>query len=237
MSKSQFKSRCAILAAAIGICLAGPAVAGLEKVPPSSQSVSESVPCSTLVCSSYKSYSLEDAAKLTADFNISSHEIYPNNLPFQVLYVPPSGSSNNTGGTDLEFHVKQGTWLYVPVLWNDNSEPVMGGSENFPPADSRSGLLKYYYSDKLMGLKYGAILVDGQEFVLGSRHIVEVPYQKAYGDRSIYQTVAGFVQPLKKGVHEVEISALMTGDALSPYPEWYPNGVFYFAVKYKIVVE
>ena len=70
-------------------------------------------------------YSLADMAKLTSNFNETDHSgPFPdvvNGKPFQGLF----STAINT------FDVNVGTMLYVPILFNDDSPPVIG---NFPKA-------------------------------------------------------------------------------------------------------
>ena len=76
---------------------------------------------------------LEQAAELTAAFNVGPRtaDLYPADLPFQILYTPfDQNTVNNTGGLFTTFLVRTGTRLYVPVIFNDNSLPIIG---DFPP--------------------------------------------------------------------------------------------------------
>lgn len=188
-------------------------------------------------------YSLRSAAKVTASFNsLGATEAgrtanqYPKNLPFQLLYEPPKDEKNNTGGEGTTFYVKAGTPVYVPVLFNTNSLPVLG---NFPPAGDRAALIKYFYSRNELGLVYARIAVGGKVTTLGPLYLVELEFDTPLPDTStLYQTIAAFLSPLKRGVHTVEISALLAGKALSvpPFDEAFPGGVFSFSTTYKVVV-
>lgn len=188
-------------------------------------------------------YSLAYAAKVTASFNtLGATEAgrtasqYPKNLPFQFLYEPPEGQENNTGGEGTTFHVKAGTLLYVPILFNTNSPPVLG---NFPPAGDRAALIKYFYSRNELGLVYARIAVDGKVTTLGPLYLVELEFDTPLPDTgTLYQTMAAFLAPLKRGVHTVETSALLAGKALSvpPFDEYFPGGVASLSSTYKVVV-
>ncbi len=183
---------------------------------------------------------LAEAAKLTASFNTGPRtaDTYPKHLPFQILYQSFNPADiNNTGGLYTTFNVKRGTFLYVPVIYNDNSLPIIG---DFPPAGDRRALLHYLYSQDEFGLVYTRITVDGKVTSLGPGYPVEVSFKNPLPDgATLYQTVAAFLVPLTKGTHSVEISALATGEAFSepPFPDYFPGGVFQFSTTYTVVVE
>ena len=162
-------------------------------------------------------YSLAYAAEVTAYFNNlgdrrTANE-YPKNLPFQLLYVPPVNEKNNTGRKGTTFYVRPGTLLYVPVLYNTNAKPVLG---NFPAAGDRAALVNYFYSQKELGLIYAKIVVDGKVTMLSSRYLVEVTFDPPglADEATIYQTFAGFLTPLSKGTHTVEIRWRVSGEAV-----------------------
>ena len=180
---------------------------------------------------------LTDAAELTASFNVGPRtaDLYPANLPFQILYFPTG--LNNTGGVGTTFYVKPGTPLYLPVLYNDNSLPIIG---DFPPAGDRSALLYYMFSQEEFGLVYARISIDGHVTTLGPDYVVEVAFDNPLPDgATLYQAVAALLTPLKKGTHTIEISALATGEAFSipPISDFFPGGVFSFSLTYTVIVE
>jgi len=80
-----------------------------------------------------KGYSLLTLAEETAAFNVTDRSGPPPALPFQMLYSRP-GNTNT-------FEVRAGTMLYVPVIFNDDSPPVLG---NFPDPTDRDALLFYW---------------------------------------------------------------------------------------------
>jgi len=183
---------------------------------------------------------LSDAADLTAAFNVGSRAVssYPLHLPFQILYLQNDPTAvNNTGGTNTTFNVRRGTQLYVPILYNDNSLPIIG---DFPPAGNRRALLHYIYSQEEFGLVYARIVVDGEVAALGPHFVVEVPFPSVLPDgATLYQTVAAFLAPLKRGTHSVEIAFLATGEAFSapdiiPY---FPGGIARFSTTYTVNVQ
>jgi|SRR5271166_2737242 len=80
-----------------------------------------------------KGYSLSEMAKATSFFNTGG-QTYPD-TPFQILYVWKD---------NLTFTVSPGTMLYVPVLYSDSTEPVIG---NFPTdVNIRDQVLNYFFS-------------------------------------------------------------------------------------------
>jgi hypothetical protein len=181
---------------------------------------------------------LTQAAALTGYFNAGPRTVdtYPANLPFQVLYVP-GDAHNNTGGEGQTFHVRPGTMLYVPVMYNDNSLPVIG---DFPPAGDRAALAYYIFSQQELGLVDARIGVDGADVTLGIEHVVEVAFAEPLPDgATLYQAVAALMTPLTKGTHTVEIVARATGAALGvpPIDQYCPGGVFEFSTTYTVIVE
>jgi len=184
---------------------------------------------------------LSEAAELTAAFNVGSRTMYPPNLPFQILYTSyDPTAANNTGGIYTTFMVDRGTRLYVPVIYNDNSEPIIGG-KSFPPADDRRALLHYIFSEELFGLDYAKIVVDGKVAKLGRDYVVELEFPPSVlpDTATLYQTIAAFLTPLKTGTHSVEITAKATGEAFSipPFDIYFPGGVFSFSTTYTVIVQ
>jgi hypothetical protein len=174
-------------------------------------------------------YSLNDMARITAAFNVSDRLGTVPNTPFQMLF---SNSTNNN-----TFSVGQGRVLYVPVLYNDNSLPVIG---NFPAnAEKRRALLKYWYSQKEFGAVTTEIVVDGKVRSLGADYVASASFATPLADGATqYATAAAFITPLSPGVHTVEIRFKATGDALRDdvLAEYFPDGVFEFALTYTINV-
>jgi hypothetical protein len=150
-----------------------------------------------------KDYSLFGLAKATAAFNTTDHSGMPPDVPFQMLYW-------KTGNPPI--HVRPGTMLYVPIVYNSDSEPVVG---NYPDVTDRKALLEYWYSQKEFGAVYTNITVDGQTTSLGPDYLVGVKFGTALPDGAKqYMTVAAVLTPLPKGQHTVEINSLATGDAI-----------------------
>lgn len=151
--------------------------------------------------------SLTDAASITAAFNTTDHSGDPPDLPLQMLY--PCGSGPH------HFEVQQGTYFYVPVLYVDDSPPVIG---HFPDISIRAGLQNYVYSQNQVGVVFAMIEVDGWHYLLTKNYLVGVdvpPLPDGGGTR--YATVAAFLKPLTVGTHTIEVEALATGRDLIPW--------------------
>lgn len=169
-----------------------------------------------------KGYSLEDIAEASAYFNTSDREGTPPEIPFQILYTSAS-NPNNT------FIVKTGTMFYAPILYNDDTPPILGGPENWPSLGDRDALLNYFYSQELIGLVSTEIKIDGKLFSLGSDYLVHVQVPAlADGEGTEYQTIAACITPLSKGVHQVKISGKATGLLV--------GGDWSFTLNYKVIV-
>jgi len=169
-----------------------------------------------------KGYSLTKLATATAAFNVTDHSGTPPNVPFQMLVWR---------GDNEPFHVRPGTMLYVPILYNSDSPPVVG---NYPDVTDRAALLDYWYSQQEFGVVYTNITVDGQVTSLGPDYLVGVKFAQPLPDTAMqYMTVAAVLAPLTKGQHTVEISALATGDAIQAVV----GGDFAFSVVYTVIVK
>lgn len=173
-------------------------------------------------------YSLADMARETAGFNASNHSGEEPNTPFQMLYTSPTNT----------FDVKRGTFLYVPVAWSDDSNPVLG---DFPvDVEDRAQLLHYWYHADQVGVVETDVTVDGGKVALGSGYLSGVllgnPIPSTGGSR--YVAPAAFIAPLPPGRHTVSIHLKATGAALSkpPFDQFFPNGVFEFETTYTVNV-
>jgi hypothetical protein len=171
-----------------------------------------------------KGYSLLRLAEETAAFNVTDRTGPPPALPFQMLYWRP----RPTGAT---FEVRTGTMLYVPVIYNDDSEPVLG---NFPDPTDRDALLFYWYDQSELGVVYANITVDGQTTSLGPDYLVGFISDTPLPDGATqYMTMGAVLSPLTKGQHKVVISGLATGAALDPF---FLGGIFEFSNEYTVIV-
>jgi hypothetical protein len=175
-------------------------------------------------------YSLADMARLTADFNIGDRSGPQPNSPFQVLY-----ENGVTGATD--FSVAPGTYLYVPLLYNDNAPPLIG---HFPAnVENRSKVLRYWYSQSEFGVTAMQVTIDGKVQSLGAGHVSGVAFNRALPDGATqYLTAAAFVSPLSRGAHVVEIYIKATGDALRepPFDQYFPDGYWEYSAAFSVTV-
>lgn len=179
-----------------------------------------------------RGYSLFQMAKATASFNTTdrSGSVVPiPRTPFRILYTTASNPTNT-------FNVKTGDMLYIPVVYNDDSLPVIG---HFPDVYNRWALLNYFYSQQEFGTVFTKIIVDGKETSLGSDYLVGVKFSQPLPDGALnYMTSAAFLTPFKKGRHTVEISSRATGAAFSA-PDiivYFPGGIFEFSTVYTVNV-
>jgi hypothetical protein len=159
-----------------------------------------------------KGYTLFDMAKATAAFNVGSRAgAFPDvvdGTPFQGLFLTEANPTKT-------FNVSEGTILYVPVFFNDDSAPIIG---HFPNVNNQKALEKYTYSSKELGVEYANITIDGKTTSLDDNYLVGVKFNQALPDSANqYMIFAAFVSPLKKGTHTVEISGLVDGAAITPW--------------------
>jgi hypothetical protein len=128
------------------------------------------------------------------------------------------------------FQVRPGTMLYVPVLYNDDSPPVIG---DFPDPTDRKAVLDYWYSQQQFGMVYATVTVDGQATTLGPDYVMGVKFATPLPDTATgYLTAAAVLSPLTKGRHTVEISVLATGAAVRAVF----GGDWEFSSEYTVVV-
>lgn len=175
-----------------------------------------------------KGYSLVDAAAATAYFNMGTRTLdtLPQGFPFQILYLMPSGSTT--------FTVKPGTSLYVPVVYSDDAEPILG---DFPDVTDQGAVADYYFSSHQLGAQYIELVVDGETTSLAQAYVAgaETPGLPDSGNN--YTVAAAFLTPLTKGTHTVTIQGRLTGDAIAAYPEYFPEGVYAFQTTYTVRVK
>lgn len=164
-----------------------------------------------------KGYSLLRLARVTAAYNVTDHSGPAPNIPFQMLVWKADSTT---------FEVRPGTMLYVPILYNSDSPPVVG---NFPDPTDRAALLYYWYSQQEFGIVYTTITVDGDVTSLGPDYLMGLKFATPLPDTATqYMTVGAVLSPLGKGTHTVEISALATGAAL--------GGEWGFSLAYTVIV-
>jgi hypothetical protein len=111
-----------------------------------------------------KGYSLTEAAAATAVFNTGPRtpETLPTVFPFQILFLGP-------GETSPTFVVDPGTMFYVPVLFVDNAEPILG---DFPDVNDPEAVSAYYFNPEQLGAEFIEVVVDGEVTSLGPAYVV-----------------------------------------------------------------
>jgi hypothetical protein len=175
-------------------------------------------------------YSLDEMARLVAPFNQTDRNGPPPNTPFQILYL-----NNVTGAT--AFDVAHGKFLYVPLLYNDDSAPVIG---RFPAnAQDRLQMLRYWYSQREFGVTTMQLVIDGKVVPLGAAYVSGLSFAAPLPDGATqYLTAGAFIAPLARGAHTVEIRFKATGDALreSPFDQYFPDGFWEFSIVYSVNV-
>jgi hypothetical protein len=171
-------------------------------------------------------YSLAKIAEATAHFNTSGpagrSEATEPLVPFQILYTSAANPLNT-------FDVPPGTMLYVPIVFADNSPPILG---DFPDVNDPEAVSDYYFNPVQLGAEFIEIVVDGKVTELGSAYVVGADTPGLPSGGSLYTVAAVFLTPLSPGTHTVTIQARFTGAALAPI-----GGVFQFAESYTVIVE
>jgi hypothetical protein len=157
-------------------------------------------------------YSLSDLAGATAAFNVSSRDPAnsPPDIPFQVLFTSADGNSN-------EFTVGHGTMFYVPLIYIDDSPPILG---DFPDdLNDRAELEAYVFGSDQIGVDLLQIVVDGETTDLGPEYAVGVTTPPLPdGGGTHYIVAAAVLSPLAPGKHTVVIRNHISGAAVGGPP-------------------
>ena len=163
-------------------------------------------------------------ARLVAPFNMTDRSRPPPNAPFQIVH-----QNNVTGATTFE--VAQGKFLYVPLIYNDDSALVIG---HFPAnAQHRSQRLRYGYSQSEFGVTTMQLVLDGRAVPLGAACVSGLAFNPTLPDGATqYLTAGAFTSPLARGAHTVGLRFKTTGDALRepPFDPYFPDGFWAFAI-------
>jgi hypothetical protein len=153
-----------------------------------------------------RDFSLSAIARATAVFNTGDRSGTPPDVVYGDPFVGLFATATNV------FNVQEGTILYVPVLYVDDSPPILG---DFPDIADRGAVLNYFYSQKEVGVIYTNISVDGKVTPLDHNYLVAVTTSAlSDGGGAHYLVVAAYLTPLKKGTHNVTISGLVSGAAV-----------------------
>jgi hypothetical protein len=171
-----------------------------------------------------RGYSLADLAEATAAFNVGSRD--PAGLPripFQVLFTPTNGDSNM-------FVVAPGTMFYAPLLYIDDSPPIVG---NFPPnLNDRAALEAYVFGPDQIGVDLLQVIVDGKLTNLGPEYVVGVTTPPLPdGGGTHYIVPAAVLGPLSPGFHTVIIRNHISGAAVGGPPGFGFTGTYTVIVR------
>jgi hypothetical protein len=165
-------------------------------------------------------YSLDRMVSLLALFQTSQNNLsyYPfeqfpeSTRPFQVLYLP--NQVNN------HFVVYAGTVFYVPLVFVDDSQPILG---HFPI--NAKGAEYYFTSPQQLGGKNWELTVDRDTISIGAEYFAGPAVQTNPplldgGGTHIY-ILGAFVTPLPLGPHIIKVHGELDGAALggSPFTE------------------
>lgn len=147
-------------------------------------------------------WSIDDMAAAVANFSISGNNLayYPD-TPFQIIYRHPGNA----------FTLKPGTFLFVKVIFIDDSAPVIG---DWPVDESGAGY--YFFSRTELGAHDLQIEIDGRVFRLDDPGYIGGPVPTPTspdGSEHFIQTGA-FVTPLSPGSHTLTIRGVLDGDAM-----------------------
>ena len=210
--RSNARARTLLLGTALVLIAASPALAGGGNVlPPTAQP---------------KGYSLADAAAAEAYFNTGDRSpgTLPQDFPFVILNRRPTGNT---------FVVSPGTMFYVPLVWFDDSPPIIG---NFPDVTDPEAVAHYYFDPDQLGAVSLEIAVDGVVTELTPGYVAGavVPGLPTGGNN--YTVAAAFLTPLSKGTHTVSIHGLFAGKDLLDFPDFFPDGIYNFSVTYTVIV-
>jgi hypothetical protein len=141
---------------------------------------------------------LDTAATLLAKFSDGSNDPrFLPSTPFQVIY---------DNGSDV-FNLKTGTRLFVPILYINDSPPVIGTY----PSD-KSGLAFYYFDPTQIGIEGAQIEVDGNVTDIGPDYIGAVFDVALPNGGSNCTELGAFLTPLAKGTHTITIRMAVRGE-------------------------
>jgi hypothetical protein len=140
--------------------------------------------------------------------------------PLQVLYLPNQLNSN--------FTVYAGTMFYVPLVFVDDSPPILG---DFPV--NAKGAEHYFTSPDQLGGRDWSITVDDDTTAIGAEYFAGPAVQTNPplldgGGTHIY-ILGAFLTPLELGTHTINIRGELHGAALG-------GSTFTEDIPYKVLV-
>jgi hypothetical protein len=204
-------SRCMALTLVSGLALVAaspPACAGSGQVLP---------PTATP-----KGWSIDDMAAAVANFSISGNDLayYPD-TPFQIIYRHPGNA----------FTLKPGTFLYVKVVFIDDSPPIIG---DWP--EDKDDVADYFFGRTQLGAHDLEIEVDGTVYSLDDPGYVggPVPTPNSPDGSEHFIQSGAFVSPLSRGTHTLTIRGVLDGDAMLAATGGFP---FATEITYTITVQ
>src|SRR5262249_27247836 len=154
-----------------------------------------------------------------AYFSTSGNDLdfYPD-TPFQILYISDTNS----------FTVRPGTMFFVPVVFIDDSPPILGAF----PTDA-DDIAAYVFGADQLGDHDLQIVVDGKATTLGPGYAAGTHAPGLLdGGGSNFIQIGAFLTPLSRGTHTVTIRGTFDGDAILDFF----GGPFSFAITYTVVV-
>jgi hypothetical protein len=116
------------------------------------------------------------------------------------------------------FHVKPGTFFYVPVVWDV-------GPDN---ANDQQAVQDLYFDSTQYGAEYINIVVDDEVTSLGRPDAAGVETPGLRPGIDSYTAVAAFIAPLPPGTHTVTIASRFAGELI--------GGVVEFGNTYTVIV-
>ena len=125
----------------------------------------------------------------------------PLDVPFQ--FVPLNGTTT----------VTEGTFLYLPIFFSDNSPPILG---NFPNDVQNQFADAVYFFDPAdgIGLEEVDVTVDNERTVsLGPEYVVGFNTRPLLDGATKDVQLATFLAPLSKGTHTIAVHVELDGAA------------------------
>ena len=167
-------------------------------------------------------WTIDRMAAAVANFSISGNDpaYYPD-TPFQIIYRHPGNA----------FTLKPGTFLFVKVIFIDDSPPVIG---DWPA--NKSEVANYFFGRTELGAHDLEIEIDGRVYSLNHPGYVggPVPTPNSPDGSAHFIQIGAFVTPLAPGTHTLTIRGVLDGDAMIAATGGFP---FATEITYTITVQ